>query len=507
MSYEDEVVAKVLMILKKNISTRRIRIKEVFTDFDPLKCGRVTAPQFARSIERAAQPKTLTAEEVNALAEHYTDHGPKVIKPQVVNYSRLCQDVDEVFAGSTGQAEMYMSSSPGSTMSFVPHLFESEEAENRLMHALHRLATLCRTRGIVFKTQFTDFERKSTADPSRPNPRRGGLVTEAQFRRMFPFKENEFNPKDLGLLVDRYSTDDGNVHFQSLHNDISEVMNHEAPPFPKSELYLKPDETEWAHHSITVPDKLRSKVVEKRMRMRDYFQDFDTLRKGFCSHRHARTVFCISGLEKHMTKDELEALLKNFEDDVGMFKYEEFCHDMDRDFTTKNLEASPLATISMPDPSTTAVARRNRIVLTAMQQDALNLVEERIRTRVRKRRALLKPGFQDMDRAHRGYVTKNQFGRVMSSLGFDQPPADLALLTQRYCDYGNHVDFNYVDFCKSVDPTDDSVDVAMQQAQSPHIAFKPIDYFDSRGRIKGGVKKGMSGSLSSPSLSMSGFAA
>lgn len=351
------------------------------------------------------------------------------------------------------------------------------------MHILHRVAVLCQTRGVELKYCFTDFANAPVPHPSRPNPRRGGKVTVAQFMRLFPFVK-DLSEQEMNVLVERYRTKSGDVHFQALHNDVSNVMSTEPPPFPRSDLVLRGDHTEWSHQELTAVDKLRSKVVEKRIRLYEQFQDFDPLRKGFCTVGQVKTVFTILNLGREINKADFDKLIYSYMRDDGLFCYADFCADVDRGFTTPGLEKDPLAVISMPDPSTTEPARRNTIRLGSSRRSQVRELEEKIRTRVRLRRVLIKPMFQDMDRSNRGFITRNQFARAMCSLGFELSEIDIGLLAGTYCNFGNHLDFNYVDFCKSVDPADGDVEVAMQQMSSPFQDYSPSRYFDAHGKVQ-----------------------
>merc|ERR1719188_491226 len=104
---------------------------------------------------------------------------------------------------------MMMTSSPGSTVmsSFVPNSVEDEE---RFMHVLHRVATLCKARGVHIKPIYVDLDRAAIPSPSMLNPRRGGKVTREQFRRNWPFKK-EMTEEDIDLLCERYGTKNGDV--------------------------------------------------------------------------------------------------------------------------------------------------------------------------------------------------------------------------------------------------------------------------------------------------------
>mmetsp|Transcript_102192 Transcript_102192/g.288684 ORF Transcript_102192/g.288684 Transcript_102192/m.288684 type:complete len:492 (-) Transcript_102192:73-1548(-) len=480
MSYsDDERVGEIIQMLQVFVFPRRIRMRELFYDFDPLRCGRVTRVQFARGLGNLNYTGGLTEEAMDLVGEYFVEDGPNVEPPQIVNYYKFCDCVEEVYADGNPDP-LASATSPGSTMmsTFRPNSIEDED---QVMHVLHRLAALCKTRGVEFKYCYNSFDLP-IPNPSRPNPRFGGKVTVAQFLRFFPFPK-DFGEREMQILVERYKTKRGDVHYQALHNDISKVMPTEPPPYPQSDLVLRPDHTKWSQAEIHPLDKLRAKVVEKRMRLYEQFQDFDPLRKGFCTVGQVKTVFTILNLGKEINKQDFEKLVYAYMREDGLFCYAEFCRDVDRGFTQPNLEREPLTTVPMPDPTTTAPARRNTMRLTPQRRVKITELEERIATRVRKRRILMKPMFQDMDRAHRGFVTRNQFARAMCALGFELNEIEVGLLAGVYCNFGNHLDFNYIDFCQAVDPCDDDVESAEQQQSAPAHVHVNSEYFDARGRV------------------------
>merc|ERR1719388_259670 len=97
--------------------------------------------------------------------------------------------------------------------------------------------------------------------------------------------------------------------------------------------------------------------------------------------------------------------------------------------------------------------------------------EDKIRARTGMRRVLLRSAFQDFDPISRGHVTKGQFGRVMHSLGFELDEKTIAVLCKAYCDLGNHVDFNYLDFCKSCDPPTAKEDIGWRKFASAALSW------------------------------------
>lgn len=482
--YTDEDVGDIIQQIQVFVFPRRIRMREFFVDFDPLRSGRCTTPHLARALDMAGM--TLEEKQVEVLANHFTETGGRVQKPQNVNYVKFCQAVDEVF--NTGDMNPRLTSSPSTTqmMTFQRNPVDDEE---QVMNLLHRVAMLCKTRGVVMKYCYTDHDRAPIASPSRVNPRTGGKVTKNQFIRNFPFRK-DISEWELDLLAERYrvggpeGTASGDVHFMALHNDVSEAMQHEMPPFPRSDLFLKPDDTEWSHNRLHPVMKIQSKVVEKRVRLYEHFQDFDALRKGVCTVGQVKTVFTILGVAKEIDRVEFDTLVASYMRDDGMFCYKDFCADIDRGFSTPNLERDPLAMTTMPDASSTAPGRRNRATMSSFRTQQVTAVEDKIRSRIRKRNIYLKPAFQDMDRIRNLHVSRNQFARVMHTMGFELDEVALGLLCGAYCDLGNHNDFNYVDFLKSVDRPDEDTELAMEQANSPYRDMHCSKYFDPRGHVK-----------------------
>lgn len=458
--------------IQGHIYPRRVRAKEFFKDYDPLRSGRVTNAQFVRAL--SLMGVQLSGTEAEALADHFSEG----VKPQNVNYNAFCEHVDGVF--HTPRLEktpghVVAPAGHGVTTSFI----HKEVADmERLDQVLHRTALLVKTRGVVLKYQFQDFERSDAT--SLTLPRRSGKVTVEQFCRCFPFLK-DLDKEDVLLLIDRYSTPNGDIHFQQMHNDISEQMYSGPQNFPRSDLVLKPDTNEWSQQKLSAAQKVQAKVVEKRVRLKEHFQDFDPLSKGFCSVGQVKTV--LSLLKIDVSTADFDELAACYTREDGMFCYELFCTHIDEAFTCKGLESNPLAQISMPNSATTMPARRNRMSLTPEEQEVIAMVEDKIRAHTGVRRIPLRSSFQDFDPIRRGHVTKGQFSRVMHSLGFELDENSVAILCKAYCDLGNHVDFNYLDFCASCDPPSAHEKLAIEQTMLPFEPPQPSKYFSERGNI------------------------
>jgi len=354
--------------------------------------------------------------------------------------------------------------------------------EARYMHVLHRMATLCKARGVAIKFIYADIDKTPSPSPSMLNSRRGGRVTREQFVRCFPFHA-DIDPDDFKLLCERYGTKDGDVSYMALHNEVSDVMQGVDQPFPTSPLHLRPDNAEWAHASVNVVDRLRAKVCERRVRLLDNFQDFDPLRKGYCLPGQVKSVLTITNLAKEIDRSDYEDLLARYVEYDGRFNYKALVTDIDNAFTRPGLEREPLAQVDMPSPASTACARRNPMKVHSQKMLKIDWVMDKVRTFVRKNRVDLKPMFIDFDKEHRGYISRNQFSRIMSMINMDLGEKDFSYICSVHCDLGNHTDFNWKMFLRTVDPPSPEVEKAVGEMMGPYIAFKPHPYFDKGGKV------------------------
>merc|ERR1719316_1781347 len=217
----------------------------------------------------------LSEAEANAVAEHFTEEGPHIQPPQDISYKKFCECVDECF-GVLARLESQPTAAiprPGENVprSFTPAPVPDME---KLDHILHRVALLTAQRGVVLKYCFQDYERADAT--SLTCPRRCGKISAEQFRRSFPFVR-DFEEEELNLLMDHYATDNGDIHFQQLHEDVSEHVSTDPPTFPTSDLVLRNDHAAWSQQKLSVVQKVQARVVERRVRLVEHFQDYDAL--------------------------------------------------------------------------------------------------------------------------------------------------------------------------------------------------------------------------------------
>lgn len=493
--------------IQQYVFQRRLRVKDAFRDFDQLRCGRCTRQQFMRGVNTTIA--SLRKDELEALAEHYTEEGVHVQRPQVVAYTRFVAAVEGVFTvANLERLPTCKVPRAGASLQhvFKPNAVGVEREENRVQSILQKIALLCKTRGIVFLTCFQDCDRSDSI--SLVTPRYSGKATQAQFRQHFPLV-GDFDDSDMRFLAKRYATASGDVNYQALDRDIKEseievpapsgkhTPSERVPQTPSSpvsgrrmgaERIRREANLQETRQSVDIMDKLRAIVAERRLRFADCFVDFDKLRKGVCTMTQLQTVFTVLGIA--LESRDYKNLGELFCNEDGLFNYREFCtaaceiNQMNINSWDMELPMSP-STDARPATSGGRSSRiRYRAPMSPAQQQRVKEIEVRVREHARVWSIDVKRCFQDFDKVCVGHVSRTQFHRIMNMMYVEINPSDADLLCQAYCDTDNGEEFNYVGFTNSLGRNWKAIDQNFQVSRRSKYfdrdgetvcAFTPVD--------------------------------
>jgi Ca2+-binding EF-hand superfamily protein len=107
-----------------------------------------------------------------------------------------------------------------------------------------------------------------------------------------------------------------------------------------------------------VEDRIRSIVVMKRIRIEEFFIDFDKLRKGRVTRNQFKSI--LSGMNFSLTDDEMEGLADKYKtnDPEVFFNYIDFCASINKAFTIYGIEKDPNARVPPLSHDDTFLARR-----------------------------------------------------------------------------------------------------------------------------------------------------
>ena len=206
----------------------------------------------------------------------------------------------------------------------------------------------------------------------------------------------------------------------------------------------------WAKGQVPVISLLQAQVYERRVDFKDFFLDFDPLRKGSVSESNLRSVLALLNFE--VTEDEITEIVSSYGTckPPKIIDYNALCADVGRALTCPPMEKDPLG---LPPPSFDLVATKEgkKAVLNPEELGHLGEIESTIRRHISQRGINLLGHFRSYDNHGRLVITGNQFGRVLSTLGFDINPHQIELLCKKYCISGSSSRFAYRDFCDSID--------------------------------------------------------
>jgi hypothetical protein len=131
---------------------------------------------------------------------------------------------------------------------------------------------------------------------------------------------------------------------------------------------------EIANNPEDIENRLQAHVVMKRVRIEEFFFDFDKLRKGKVTKNQFQSI--LSMLNFHLTFQELEALALKYKtaDPEFMFNYVEFCANINAAFTTYGIQKVPQAMVAAVTVENTTLARKKYLSMTDDEFGQINMI-------------------------------------------------------------------------------------------------------------------------------------
>lgn len=127
----------------------------------------------------------------------------------------------------------------------------------------------------------------------------------------------------------------------------------------------------------------------KRVRIEEFFKDFDKLRKGKVTVPQFKSI--LSMLNFYLTEEEFQALSDKYRSNDSMFMYSEFCALINSAFTTHGIDKNPTATVKPVTSQDTYVARRKYLDITPEEEQAVKDILQEYKKAIANRRIHLKP--------------------------------------------------------------------------------------------------------------------
>jgi hypothetical protein len=104
----------------------------------------------------------------------------------------------------------------------------------------------------------------------------------------------------------------------------------------------------------------------KRVRIEEFFRDFDKLRKGKVTVNQFKSI--VSLLNFRLTEVELDALAAKYVTDDKQFNYFDFCKNINQAFTIKGIDKNPTIMVKPVTKEDTILARRKFLETTPEEE-------------------------------------------------------------------------------------------------------------------------------------------
>lgn len=434
----------------------RVRPLEYFRDYDRLRSSYINADQFKAGLGLACQGShfpAVSATELEELTRKFSEPG------KGVNYRRFCEEADTGFLtarpGGLESAPEY--NVPSLTRSQLVSDLKNVGPTNgfsELEALLERIRTHINARRIDVYPLFNDFDRRHGFTKG---------VTEQQFARLLDTTLGmALSPRDVKLLAAQYAsaTVDGHVNYHAFLGDVdratgfsthrSEKLYHDpvADVAAKLELAAAKKAAEAATKGVVdeaetdaALAQVRLYAVQRRLRARDFFRDFDRLRTGYLTP--ALFIRGVAALCPQLSGSVLEALAARYTDPGAMVPrtvaWQPFAASVDEAFSggeselarSPTKEVAPLSSTlrdmqlaTQPPPETRG--------FDGSALDEYYDAMERGRQQIQQGSLSIEEPLADFDKHARGVVTAAQFAQALdvSKIGYDDREKDL--LTRFY---------------------------------------------------------------------------
>ncbi|CAB4016979.1 uncharacterized protein LOC110234356 [Paramuricea clavata] len=424
-----------------------VRTTEFFRDHDKLRSGIITENQFVCGLSLCCGTiANLSRDEIQQVVDFYRTEDGRV------RYKEFCHMMENAFTEPELEKKPTTQTlrPPVGALMKVPNTLSAHE-ERQVQEILERLASEVKRRRLMVYPFFKDFDRSKAYT-------RG--ITKPQFERMLHVLSLNLQANELVLICKKFEYPvGGDINYPAFIQAIDpeyvasskdlisdDDFNRSEDPQPPRPLDLS---------SVDFGDligRIRHHVLTNRIRVEEYFQDFDPLRSGSISKSHFRRG--LSSLGQHQLTDaqfEVMALYYSDPKRSGNVIWTQFLRDIEQVFTKRGLEKIP--TFAVPSSETFLMDKPGaRTDLEATE--LLDQCMHRLRERTKQRRLLAKPCFQDFDKHNNGHVTKSQFRQCLQHLELNATVKEMEVMEEKFSD---DIGVNYIRFLEELQPSEKEV--------------------------------------------------
>jgi Ca2+-binding EF-hand superfamily protein len=407
---EPEDVNDLLARIRKEVSEKRIRLQEFFRDFDRLRSGNITVPQLRIGMNMAKIH--LSKAEFELLTTHYASS-----KVGMVAWRQFCDEVDEVFTKKNLEKDVTVEVARPDLTTKYGQSAPPKADKSLAAKLVDKFKDKLRRERLDAKSFFQSWDRHNRFK-----------VSPKQFRQVLATFGFELTEPEADALCKYYANQSGEIEYLNFLSD-----SNPDTPVQLEETKSTYRSKSWKFDGVsdyeTLMAKIKGIVKKGRIRLLEFFQDHDSLRKGTIAYMKFKGVLRSQKIE--ITDKEYEILLQRYtsEHDPNLVDYVTFNEEMEGIFTKKGLEKAPTAKVddfkppSIIDPDD---------VLTDAEEKVLEECLVRIGTECKNRRLLLKPFFQDKDKINCGVVANSRFRSIFDFLKLYITDEEYKIINKRF---------------------------------------------------------------------------
>jgi Ca2+-binding EF-hand superfamily protein len=432
--HERQNVNELLRAIQHWAYIHSVHFQDFLKDYDPLNSGEITCNKFRGGMLMAGY--RLTNDEYDILTEAYKS----TRKEGYIRWRQFADDVMSFVAPKTLERMPTLVPLKPSELSAKTISERTQKAiptpqVERVLKVINRFVI---ARKIPLREQFLDKD-----------PHNHEQVSVNSFTQVIQLMGVHLCKAEIDLLCHFYI--DVDTHFVRYPDFIDDVIAIGGIDFGENSptklvVNPRPDysidiqkyvatcpkiSAEQLHWRALLP-KIQSFVLKRRIRIVEFFENFDRLSHGIVTIQKFRSV--AGQLDLPLSEDELQFVSKLFalESKPDLFNYKLFCDQINEIFGVPKLHRTPSRDATcraayLPDPST----RLNEMSPEAQRK--VDKIIQRMQHFVSTRRVECRHQFDDYDKApHRNYVTKAQFKQCVGRLGLTNDDEELELLCQRY---------------------------------------------------------------------------
>ncbi|CAH1971344.1 unnamed protein product [Acanthoscelides obtectus] len=457
-----------------------INLFEYFAPLDPHKNCLISESQFISVINGQLRATIgLSEQEVAELADYFR------VPDGRIYYTQLCEVIHDSVPEFTDNAPLVT----GLEWEDPMHSNRLSISEERRLNVLiTKIASLVNMRKLILRPYFQDYELVS---------KNTGTVTIAHFARILAHLNILLSADDFSLLVKKYLKDsytlnyiaflaaiDKVVNYLNEHNilDLSgdimsifpgRILNAELPKLPRPEIgkisgaklfgkqnifHPALNDPKKMEHLLTIMSLIQDHVSRNRLRVCEFFKDFDVLNCGritVSQFNRGLDALALSGKQRFfLAIPDVEAVVNQYRDpcDPTRVCWKTFEDDVNHVFTTHELEKAPSLVVDPPPKEVRDLPKLGGKNWQTVNPSMRALCEEavdKVKQKIIHRRILLKPVFRDFDKHNNGHVSRNQMRQALHSNGILLSDEELFALEERF---NNDMGFNYFWFLKDVEP-------------------------------------------------------